>query len=1370
MRVRFTASNYSLVVKIVYITLFLTATVNYFTLAQSPAFQHIDVRDGLAQNTVLSITQDDKGFMWFSTLDGLNRYDSRALRTYRNDPADPSSISSSYVSASLYDSRNNLWIGTGKGLNKYNPKTDSFQQFFYDSAVKTSLSSNDIYCFFEDRKGNIWIGTADGLNRLADPSTSRFERYIFSGSGGQNIIHSIDEDREGNLWLATNGGLIRVEFEQSTFRYKTFTHNPNNSTSLSSDLVTALVIDRQNRLWVGTKSGDLDRYDPSSEAFIHFRKKASAGILSAHNEINCMHLDKTGTIWIGTVEGIIQLEPSKVNFTFYQNDPDNPQSLADNSVYSLFRDKQGSVWVGTYYAGVNVLPPDNAPFNILKAKKSAKGLSSKLVNRIAEDYEQNLWVGADGEGLDYINPRTGLIAHYEAGSDPAKSLSSNQIKAIYVDKEGYTWVGTRRGGLSRLDPDHRLWTTYHYSTDKNYDHVAALLEDSQQRFWCISNRQLFLFDKRNGVFHPYLSQSTPSSEAKPFISNSSVPVLIEDSHKNIWLGGIEGVFLLRYKSSRIEWIPFTEIPPNANSPMSGKVNSICEDNHGKIWVGTDYSGLKRFDPSNIKFIDYGTIDGLSQRVITAIESDNTGMLWLSTENGLTRFDPEKKRSYTYTSSDGIPGSEFEGNASYRGRDGRLYFGTNDGLVYFDPAAIKINTKPPTVVFTALEVSNKPIQAGDKSNLLVNDIGATDEITFNHEQNFFTINFAVLNYIKAGKNQYAYKLKGIDQEWHYVKTPSITYNNLPAGEYTLLVKGANNDGIWSTQPTQLRIVMLPPWWKTWWAYGLYLLAFAAVLYFILRFFWLRNNFNREQELHQAKLDFFTNISHEIRTHLTLIIGPVDVLLNTKKDDADVQRQLTYAKNSSDSLLSLVTELMDFRKAESKQLSLHVSQNDIVAFIKNIITSFLHLSEKRNINFSFSTNEPSIPLWFDANQVVKVIYNLLSNAYKFISDGGEIRVEIEEKTDSVEIKILDNGKGISEENVKKLFSNYFQIYDYGKKNTGYGIGLALSRTITELHYGTLTVESKEAQNGQNGFTCFIISLRKGHHHFTQDQLVAPPLLLPTIDKEANEQLTTPSETDSETAKDHTILLVEDNTELRSFVKGILKHQYTVIEATNGREGWDAAVDRIPDMIISDIMMADVDGLELCRRLKSDERTSHIPVILLTAKAATVYQVEGLETGADSYLTKPVNVQILEITIRNLFKARELIRKKYSSQIIQEIPPSATNPVDERFINKIVQITEQHMNNPEFGVEMLTVEVGMSAPVLYKKLKALTDMSVNDFTKSIRMKRAAHLLQQGSLNINEVAYEVGFDDRRYFSREFKKVFGQNPSEYAKGTPSVN
>jgi ligand-binding sensor domain-containing protein/signal transduction histidine kinase len=1074
MRISYTALRYVSVVWIVYISLLFNVLQGYSCLAQSPSFKHLDVRSGLAQNGILTIAQDTRGFMWFGTPEGLCRYDSRSFKTYENKETDPHSISSSFVSSSYYDSHQTLWFGTAKGLNKYNPQTDSFQQILHDPAVKSSLTSNTITCIYEDRRGNIWVGTKNGLNRLIDPATNRFERYFFSESTSRNAITSIAEDQEGNLWVATNDGLVRLRLDRNRVHCKTFTHERSVLASLNENFVTAVAVDSQNKLWVGTKSGDLDRYDPSTESFSHFRHITTGKTTSAHNEINCMYADKVGNIWIGTVEGIIQLESATLKVNHYQNDPDNPLSLSDNSVYSLFRDNQGSIWAGTYYGGVNAFNPDYTPFYTLKASRAAKGLSSKRANCIAEDQQHNLWIGADGEGLDYINQQTGLITHYVAGIDPVKNLPSNQIKKIYVDNDGYTWVGMRRGGLCRLDPAHRQWTTYPYSSNKNLDNVCDVLEDSQKRFWVAAVNEIALFDRDKGTFQTFDYKNALNLDSS--ITSARNFVLLEDKHKNMWFGGNEGVYLLRNKRTRLEWLPFDKNAQNVNSPGHGVVNTIHEDIHGAIWVGTYYDGLKRFDAKRNKFVNYSKSDGLHLNAMNAIQSDNTGKLWIGTFYHLIRYDPVTKDSYYYNHSDGIPGSELQDRASYRNSTGRLYFGTNDGLLYFDPSAIHINNRPPTVIFTALEVDNKVVTIGDESNLLGKDIGLTDQLTFNYRQNFFTINFAVLNYIKSEKNQYAYKLDGLDQEWHYIKTPSITYNNLSAGEYTLLVKGANNDGVWSANPTQLRLVILPPWWRSWWAYSLYILAFGLLLYMVLRFFWLRDSFKRERELNQAKLDFFTNISHEIRTHLTLIIGPIDLLMSTRKEDKAVQKQLTYAKNSSESLLNLVSELITFRKAESSQLELRVSQNDIIPFLKNIMASFLHHSEQRNIQLYFSSNSRHIQLGFDPGQIEKVIYNLLSNAFKFMSNGGDIRIDVEEKEEWVAIAISDTGRGISPENVKKLFTNYFQVHDYGTQNTGYGIGLALSRKIAELHGGTLTVESREARNGENGFTCFTLMLQK------------------------------------------------------------------------------------------------------------------------------------------------------------------------------------------------------------------------------------------------------------------------------------------------------
>ncbi|MBD2755260.1 hybrid sensor histidine kinase/response regulator transcription factor [Spirosoma validum] len=1331
-------------------------------LAQTPVFHFFDIQSGLAQNTVLSITQDARGFLWFGTPEGLSRYDSRSFKTYTNDPTNPTSISYNRISSSLSDTHHTLWIGTFKGLNKYKPESDSFQRYFHDPENKKSLSNDRIFCLYEDRKGTKWIGTDNGLNRLVNDNLNKFERYLYSEikptapNQAMIRINGICEDQQGNLWLATNTGLIRMTFTKTGIGYKTFTHQANKSNSLIENSVSAVICDQHNKLWIGTKSGKIDSYDPVNESFIHWPNLTPG--LSTYNEINCMQLDKQGRIWIGTLQGAIRLNPISMEVTEYQNDPRNSQSLSDNSIFVIFEDNQQSIWLGTYISGVNVLYPTFTPFKTIEQSKPARGITHRAVSSIREDQRQNFWININSTSLDYVNLQTGLLANYRVDNRFRRYLPSKLIKTVFVDKSGYTWVGTQRGDLSRISPNHRQWmlypTNHQDSASGNENTMRAILEDSQQRFWVTFGREIDLFDQEKGSlrrYHRFTNQVALSD------------ILLEDSHKNIWIGGKGGMCLLKDKSTRFCWIPFTINVRAGDAPEW--VNCMHEDRYGRLWLGTSYGGLKLYDAKKNTFVDYNFTSDLSRTRITSIESDAANSLWLGTYRGLIRFNVGTKRSQQYTRSDGLAGSEIMPNASYRATNGELYFGTNKGLVYFNPADIKLNQYPPPVVFTGLEVANKAVSINDKTHLLNLDISQTDQIRFSYQQNFFTLTFAVLNYIKPEKNQYAYKLEGLDQEWHSIKAPSITYNNLPYGTYTLLVNGANNDGIWNPNPTKLSLVILPPWWKSWWAYSLYGILAVVVLSVILRYYWLRGRIKQEHLLNQAKLDFFTNISHEIRTNLTLITGPIDRLLSLEKDNPELQKHLTYAKSNSDRLLTLVTELLDFRKAESNELQLYVSQNKVTSFLKNSITSFQHLAEKRNVNLIFSAKPEHLVLWFDPNQLAKVIYNLLSNAFKFMSDGGTIEISVKETEHWVAITVSDTGRGVSEETIKKLFTNYFQGYNQGETNTGYGIGLALSRRIAELHGGTLTVESQEARNGNNGFTCFTLALRKGHHHFTREQLVDSIPLLPTAEFSSEVSVKTQEAIErAESGQHHTILLVDDNDELRSFIRDVLINTYHIIEAINGQVGWEAACQHIPDLVISDIMMADMDGLALLRKLKTDVRTNHIPVVLLTAKAAVAHQIEGLETGADSYLIKPLNLPLLELCLRNHFTAREIMRQKYSRLITLEPQHLTINTVQEEFIVKLVQIIEENLFEKGFVAEKLAAQVNMSKPVLYKKLKAITDMSVNDFIKSIRMKKAAKLLQQSNLNINEVAMAVGFDDRRYFSREFKKFFGLYPSEYMK------
>ena len=647
-------------------------------------------------------------------------------------------------------------------------------------------------------------------------------------------------------------------------------------------------------------------------------------------------------------------------------------------------------------------------------------------------------------------------------------------------------------------------------------------------------------------------------------------------------------------------------------------------------------------------------------------------------------------------------------------------------------------------------------------MLTEDIGLTLEVTFSHDQNIFAIDFALLNYIKPEKNTYAYRLEGFEKDWNYVKTSSATYTNLPPGTYTFVVKGANNDGIWSKMPGKLTIHVLPPLWKTWWAYCLYVIAAVAAILFVTRYFYMTALFKREHELHQTKLNFFTNVSHEIRTHLTLIQGPVERLMLTRQHDEDVQTHLSLVRKNANRLLRLVSELMDFRKAETNHLALQVTRNDLVSFLDGVFRDFSFLSQHRNIESVFECEAGELPLYFDAGQMEKVIFNLLSNAYKFTHDGGKVSLSVSETDAAVKIRIEDDGIGIAPQYLGKLFANFFQIYDHGKQNTGYGIGLALSKSIVELHQGELTVESTVEQLNKKGRTCFTITLLKGSNHFAPGQLeTAAGIVEDNTLLVETEQARVP-----EPASDGdrpVVLLVEDNEEVRTFIAGALGSHYHIIQTENGEQGWATAVESIPELIISDVMMAEMDGLALCTKLKTDERTSHIPVILLTAKASLNHQLSGLKMGADAYMPKPFSIQLLELNVRNLLSSRRLMQQKYSRQITLQPQNVVIESVDEQFLSRIVAITEEWMDNPDFGVAMLAEKIGMSQSVLYKKLKAVTDLSVNDFLKSIRLKRAAQLLRQQKMNVYEVAYAVGYDDRKYFSKEFKKQFGKTPTEYA-------
>jgi len=1341
------------------------------------SFSSLSVENGLSQNSALAIAQDKQGFIWIGTRTGLNKYDTRNFTIYKNIPDNKKSISDNYIMSLLGDSKGNLWIGTINGLNRYDAMHDNFEQIKHSDTGVSRLTHNTINCIYEDSKHRLWIGTDNGLNLLTDAAQLRFSSFFYAGSPQSSIglnIHSVFEDSEGVLWLGTTTGLYKVNVQNGTYHHEAFRHDANNPNTISSDIINTILEDQAHNFWIGTLHDGLNLMDRKTGTFTHFLHDNKNENSLTNDNVRKLTLDNQGNMWVGTQDGLGIMQRGGKSFVSHRHDPEDKSSLSQNSIYSIFKDNVGSMWVGTFFGGANTVY-SNA-FTLYQNTRAATSISNNVISSIVEDELHDLWVGTEGGGLNHFDRKANIFTNYKTVPNDSTSLTSNLVKVVYIDKTKNIWIGTNGGGLCRFDKATGRFKRHVNVQQKNKDAVSGtevitLLEDSHQRLWIGTLSGLTYLENKNGS---YDLRTSPASFP---IVNSGIHYLFEDTQKRLWIGTASGFFILKENATQPTYYAGLNTADKTSQPAF--INCIQQDSKGRIWMGTELGGLALFDEATQKLEYFTEKNQLASNNVFGILEGADGDLWISTSNGLSRFNTEKKTFKTYTSGDGLAGNQFNNNSFLKDSRGEFFFGGYNGISAFFPERIESNNYVAPMTITGLRLFNKPIAIGGEDGLLNQNINFTKDITFSYDQNVFTLDFALLNFIKNGKNKYLYKLDKFDKDWNETSASFATYTNLPPGSYTFLVKGANNDGVWS-EPTSLHIQVLPPFWRTWWAYFIYILFIAAIVFMVTRFFFLRALVKKEEVLHQSKLGFFTNVSHEIRTHLTLIMAPVDKLLETQQKDSFAKQQLTHVKNNANRLLKLVSELMDFRKAETNNLQLHVAKHNLVAFLEDIYTSFQELSLVKNIKTSFIYPSENIPLYFDQEQLEKVFFNLLTNAFKFTPEGGNILMNLELKNNNVIITVTDNGRGIAPEFQDKLFNNFFQVADHGKQNTGYGIGLALAKNIVELHKGTITVESEPATAEKPGRTCFTVTLLQGNQHLSE-ALLAPASTNPVTEISSEKNYVTnkidTNLADSSTEKPYTILICEDTAELRQLIQETFQQQYQVIVTENGLQGWEQAIEQIPDLIISDVMMPEMDGFTLCSKLKTDERTSHIPVILLTAKSSQSDQVSGLETGADMYLTKPFSTKVLELNVRNLLAGRERMRKRYSRQVIPTIeadeniepsvetitePASYANPIDQEFLDKMLALVEEYMDDPEFGVAMLTRKVAMSAPILYKKLKAVTGMSVNDFVKSLRLKKAAELLAQKKFTVYEVAYAVGYNDRKYFSKEFKKVYGKTPSEY--------
>ena len=1361
-------------------------------------FNQISIEEGLSQSTVVATAQDADGFIWIGTRDGLNKYDSRKFVVYKHDPEDKNSLSANSIYCLLTDSKGTLWVGTGNGLNVYSPAKDNFKRIYHHSDDQ-SITSNSITCLFEDRDKNIWIGTRQGLNVLVSGDSLQFHRFLHSDDNENSLVHNyvrcIYQDRQGDLWIGTANGISKLAYNHpEDYQFTSFTPRSLGFAHQLDNLINAFSEDHNGSLLIGTEKEGIQLLDQSTG-------KAYAWEYSQKTDINTesvrvIQKDEWNNYWIGTVDGLHIIHPKEGSFVKLNNQPNDPTSLSDNSILSLFVDKSGTFWIGTFYGGINTYNPLSKQFHTFTVNEKGPGSRFKVASQLVKNAAGDIWLATDGNGLFFKDASDNKVKHYKNIPDDPGSLNYDKIKCLLLEEGKGLWVGTLKG-LSFLDFATHQFVRYPRKArsgrllydDKIYD----LLKDQQGRLWIASyNAGLCYLDAPANHFVPYIpSDPTPIALKNP-------TYLFEDSKQNVWVGSGSGLHILYRNEKKLK--PFEIDQAGSAILNSSFILCIKESSTGVIWVGTRGKGLFMINPEADQLKNIMENHGLSGNTIFGMLEDDSDHVWVSTENGLSRMNPENFAISVYDKSDGLACKEFSFNSSHRDDDGYMYFGGYNGLVVFHPDSIRANKRVPPLAFTKISLFNKGVQIGAQNGLLQQSINKTDHLTFHHNQNVFSIEFAALNFINPEKNQYAYKLKGFEDEWNYVKEPIATYMNLNRGNYTLLIKGSNNDGLWNDTPLAISITVLPPPWKSWWAYSLYTLVFFTLLYIWTRFYRTRVQLEhkleiehlemtRQQELHQSKLNFFNNIAHEIRTPLTLVISPIEHMMQKYVSDPFLQKQLSIVTSNTNRLLRLLSQLLDFHKQETGNVPLKITEGNIVQLLKEIQNSFRGFADSRKIEFAFQCDHEKINADYDPAELEKAFYNLLANAFKFTPSGGKVSIKLHLESgkemvkrnmadfviaeDQTYIKIIieDNGLGISPQHLTHIFHRFYQAEHSGIHEAGFGIGLALTKGIIDLHQGHINVESREATQTTSGFTRFTVFLPVHGVHYEKeaysayDSLPVLPLMHPEY-IEGPEKTVTPKVCEKGKqgkCEKPQVLIIEDNTEIRAYLKNILNEKYEVLEAANGKYGWEVATEKLPDIILSDIVMPEMSGLELVSKLKKDERTDHIPVLLLTARGSLSNQLEGFNRGADDYISKPFNIQMLMLKIGNRLVTREKLKEKFKRIVTLQPQFEEVKSPEDRFLQKLMDILESHVSDPDFNVSQLVMEIGMSRPVLFRKIKMLTGLSVIDLIKSVRLKKAEMLLKQNKLSIAEVAFHVGFNDPKYFSKSFRSHFGKTPSQYA-------
>ena len=1324
---------------------------------------------GLSSSLVTQLFQDSQGFIWIATKYGLNKFDGLRFTNYCYVPNDSTSLRNNYVRSLYEDNQQNLLVGCIDGLMWYDRETDTFLEIPMLRGGKRVFPH--VTQIQELRNGEVWMTTSgQGMFRLDKQRTQAVSMDDILQKANYSFQSCFYEDSYNNIWIGTHDNGL-VYYSPATKEVRVFKYS-----ELNRNDVTAIQEDKQGNLFIGTQKQGVFCYNRKEEILSPVPYVGN-GTLSVY----CMNL-VDGQLLVGTdgqglkFYNIVkrQLEDYIIN--------SSPIDLSEGKIHAVLEDRDSNLWLGLYQKGVLLTPKQDNSFEYYGDKSIYyNSIGSGCVMSVYQDSNRHLWVGTDNEGLFELNTEGRRLRHFKPTNSPHSV--ANTIMCMYEDSENNFWLGSYTRGIAKMD---RNTGQCEYSLPIANEKIYSITEDKNKNLYIATlGSGFYQYNLLTGNLKHFVSPDNEGgSLGRDELANNWINYIFCDSEGIIWLGHYKGISCFNPQTE--SFVNYKE----TNTIVSGYVGYVIqEDFNGNIWAGTA-AGLYYFNKKTETLRRFTTEDGLPNDVICGLSEDSKHNMWISTYYGISKYEVKEERFINYYSGDGLQGNEFTHGAFYKNKDGKMYFGGVNGVTCFVPENIEMMMTEVEVYITDFYIFNNPVHKSTLSDgkpVINASVQDANFFRLSYYDNTFSLMFSTLQYNNPEQISYEYKINELSSQWFSTKpgVNSVTYNNLPPGEYTFQVRALNH-GTYSEIRT-IKILITPPWYQTWWAFSIYVTLFGILTLGIVNYMLSRLRYRREimkrehaEQLNEAKLQFFINISHEIRTPMTLIINPLERLLAEKKDNELHKTYLMIYRNAQ-RILRLINQLMDIRKLDKGQMFMKFRETDMVGFIGDLMQTFEYLARKKNIRFIFEHEMPQLKVWIDLNNFDKVLMNILSNAFKYTPEGGEVQVSLTTGRDIArrdalreyfEIAVTDSGIGIDSDKIERIFERFYQIdNDVTKSNFGTGIGLHLSRSLVQLHHGMIFVENREDVPGSR----FIIRIPLGSAHLRTDELenvetdtvmcrtVDNPVLIKLEEELLDEEKETKTGIKAKTRL--RVLVVEDEIEIKAYLKSELSDEYKVETCNNGKEAYDLILRDAPDLVISDVMMPEMDGLTLCRKIKQNTNINHVPVILLTAKSKPEDTLEGMETGADAYMVKPFNMELLKKTIANLIANRRLLRNKFSGAQQQEdkMEKITMKSSDEILMCKIMKVVNEHLDDPALNVEMLASEVGLSRVHVNRKLRELTNLSTRDFIKNIRLQQAATLLvQDQKFTISEIAYATGYTNLSHFSSSFREKYGMSPKEY--------